>query len=207
MISKNIRNLIDKYNEDGIFMRCDLTIYWFNGKRFEYWVKTVRKWPVFTYQHDLYCNFNGTIMIYKNKEFKFVEKHILLYNHPIKYFGTMAVCKEQYLFTLNYRSSHLFLQQFDGITNINFEKPIFSAHQMLLYLDDIYIFGGFKCEKFNIMTKKWLPFADMPFVMKHNIFDSIYLFNGIFYLEKNKKLYSYNPNIDQWSSNFMEPNK
>ena len=66
----------------------------------------------------------------------------------------------------------------------------------VMLLDNIYIFSQFDCEKFNITTKKWSTFANMPFVALET---KQALFHGIFYQLHNNQLYSYNPETDQWS--------
>ncbi len=55
MLAKDLVLLIDKYDEPGIMIDTQNKIYWFNGKRFEFWChKTSECTDIYYTKNHLY---------------------------------------------------------------------------------------------------------------------------------------------------------
>ncbi len=172
MLPKDVTSIIANYNEPGIFVAKIQKIYWFNGKRFEFWCK-MATWNVFTYENELYQS-GYNLQKYKNKhfvEFKPPNK----WNHPLYLFSTHAyqqtVCRENvYRRSLIYDSN---LEMFDG----HLVHPLSQRGGDFLfsYNESIYTFGQHMFTKFNTITKKWKILNPSPF------YGLLYIFNDICY--------------------------
>ncbi len=205
MIPKVLLELIDKYNEIGVFTIFNGKIYWFNGKRFEIWCDIpnvlLGNVNVCVQNGKLYIQCPFTTYIYKNKQFRLpVGNDILKNSHPngkICHFYNLASIKIKDCFFEYYDK---FRKYEKGIWQILPKKPIASCHKIYYYKNELYCFSTRGNEKFNIITNKWSSFAN-------NIVDAndVLFVNNTFYGVDNCKIIEiYNFEENKWGkkSNF-----
>ncbi len=175
MIIKSILNIINKYNEDGIFVWRKESIYWFNGNRFEYWCKCP-------------CTPFGFHFVYKNKIFK---AGILNVFEDRVLYGNL-VCRRVH--------AHAPIELFDGVNIIKIKQPKSPYLYCVFSLEnELYIFGFRTYQKFN--GQEWI---DLACPGEEFYFWNIYLFKGKFYQIVNKSLYwVYDPLGNVWESKFL----
>ncbi len=195
MLPKDIENIINEYNEIGIFIRYRGQLYWFNGKRFEFWCEHRAKYECFlTYNNNLYYKSYKKIYVYKNKIFKQI-KIPQQWNHPLNVFR-----KRRKLINNNvYRYEESIYKMIDTYGNVIMtlpgrDDPVF-GFELLGYNDCIYSFGSWQNEKF--VNGKWNIIAQYP---NHNNDYDVYLFKSKFYAfeQTSMNYYIYDPELDDW---------
>ncbi len=74
MIPKVLLELIDKYNEKGVFITSNgYDVYWFNGIRFEYWCTSQKRIDlIFIFKDNLYLSNDGQCPKQKYKNLKLI---------------------------------------------------------------------------------------------------------------------------------------
>lgn len=192
MIPNVLLHLIDKYNENGIFINKDDKAYWFNGKRLEFWTNVDENTEVFTHEKNLY-SLRSDLKIYKSKQFQSITIKRDIWNdslnikHQTCYFATALLNNLQYNST-----GGGWLTIFDGKSNINTpsKKYLDYGYQLFAYNNHIYYFGT-KSERFNPITNIWTDIADCPV----KDCPRIYFVNNCFYANTE---YVYYPDIDKW---------
>lgn len=185
-IPKDLLQLIDRYNEEGIFIINYPNIYWFNAKRFEFWVSGFE--DVLYYKNNLYVkNVYDRVLIYVHKEFHFIETEPanLKYNNLLKLFfnpnyKTMCINNDTVFTVVDNKQ----ISMYNGkkTTFITNDSP--TCYQLFYLNDYIYIFGAVSTHsaKYNLTTKKWSILDDSE------LFGMIYQFQNKFYsFEDNKK--------------------
>ncbi len=186
MLPKDVTNLIVDYNETGIFVIIDFKIYWFNGKRLEFWIIKPIASDILTYENNLYIKQCGELFIYTNKIWHNIEAP-LMWNHPLylfndKYWSQVSLNGKVYRQTYSYR-----FEMFDGKQTTILERNGYRS-QLLAFNDDIYLFHGAISRKFNTITMQW-----------STLYNKIYLFNEKFYCFPSTKTYNtYDPKNDIW---------
>ncbi len=172
MLPTDVSNIINNYNENGVFILIHNTIYWFNEKRLEEWcICTYSK--VCTYDHELYVFNDFRVQKFNTRNFKISTK----WNHPLKLFSIEqegTICNN-----VVYRLCLLYFEMFDGNHITRFPTPNDepSIGFILSYKDTIYNFEPYETYKFNIFTKKWiLATRNLCY-----IYNKPYLVNGKFY--------------------------
>ncbi len=196
MLPKDILNIISLYNEDGIFVKRGIDIYWFNSKRFEFWCKYKTPDIIMTYNHDLYIKIHDKIHLWKNKQLIKIE---IPWNHPLKIFS-----RNQYIEVLNNSILYRFcdlnktLFTFDGHTQKDIASIITKTnfYDMMSYKNCIYLFGDRETKKYNIQTSTMNDVCVIPrWFENHCLYD----FNGKFYdIGPNNIYFVYDPEIDIW---------
>ncbi len=204
MLPNDIMNIIALYNEDGIFVKRDETIYWFNGKRFEFWCK-FDAYNVMTYNYNLYITHNGEIRLWKNKQFVKIEISFV-WNHPLQIFfrNRKIFFRNRITEIFNNNICYRFcnfkkkLYIFDGQleTEVASIETTRFSHDMMSYKNDIYLFGETESKKYNIQTHIVSNICAIPtWYRDHCLYD----FNGKFYDIGPKNIYFlYDPEIDIW---------
>ncbi len=201
MLPKDVTSIIANYNEPGFFMlNANIQkIYWFNGKRFEFWCKT-ESWTVFTYENEVYqllYQSGYNLQKYKNK--RFVEfKSPNKWNHPLYLFSRhgyqQTVCRENVYRRSLIRDSNSNLEMFDG----HLVHPLSQrgGYFLFSYNESIYTFDNNIFTKFNTITKKWKILNPSPF------YGLLYIFNDMCYcfaVYGHDDEYSvFDPKTNQW---------
>ncbi len=73
MLPCDLMNIIEQYNEYGVFMNDEYEIYWFNGKRFEFWCEATND-DLLYIGNDIYkYKNNHTISKWHQQQFKKCE--------------------------------------------------------------------------------------------------------------------------------------
>ncbi len=195
MLPKDMTNIINEYNEIGIFIRCNRRLYWFNGKRFEFWCEATNKYCFMTYNNDLYWNFFGKVSIYKNKQF-ITSQVPKIWNHPLYVFqqGLTLINGKVYDYDINLQVN-MITDEFNNRSILPEKHHPDFGFKLIYYKDSIYYFGSIQNEKF--INGNWIVIAQYPNI--YNDYD-VYLFNDKFYaFELNTTYYHiYNPELDCW---------
>ncbi len=190
-------NIINAYNENGIYFLFDSTLWWFNGKRFENWCYCPHIRYLFVYNSKLYgkatCN---KIHILENQQFKYhgsMEDIIKTKN----YVNPWSICLD------DNHNFYFYSRKFGTFKNgeplPNKTHP-FAGLKLFYYDGFLYHFG---CgggddanEKFDLQKKQWSVFATYQVICNIN---DIYLLNDLFYiLFTNGKIETYNPKTNMW---------
>lgn len=191
MVPQVLLQLIHKYNEIGIFVTKKYKVYWFNGKRLEFWMNWDGK-IIFTFENNLY-SYDQYVFVRKTKQWSSIKmKEIWNNSLNIAYqnatqVDTVLLNKIQYTMT-----NYVDLTIFDG-TLIHFSsgKNHFGyGHSMFAFNNHIYCFGK-KSEKYNPRTNLWTDIADCP----NQKSPDFYFFGNCFYANTE---YIYYPDIDRW---------
>ncbi len=170
MFSKDLMNLIDNYKEDGFFFIYDSEVIWSNGKRYELWCTNRSLDRVLNYKYELYGQMHtGELVIFKHNQWTVLnecqlERDLIQFQHQIIIYKNVEIPKYFYAIT------HILLK------------------------DEIYFFSAFKNIKYDMITKKEIPFANSPF---H--YGQIFLFHELFYWIVHDKISIYDPKLDLWS--------
>ncbi len=153
MLPKDIINIINNYNEIGIFVICFNKIYWFNGKRFEYWCP----WQdaICTYENDLYYRLNHKVFQYnKNNEIKVPQ----IWNHPLHLLAKKDECIAQVICQGQVYTHHHCggFDRYDGKIITILPTKIYSGRGLYLIVNGNYIYSfGSMNERFDIITETW----------------------------------------------------
>lgn len=194
MIPTDLLKLIQKYNEDGIFVRIDKYVYWFNGKNLKYW--TVFANPIITYKKALYTRRYGDLLIYKKNKFQIVERPTEIW-HPLYLFMEYTEhlkCVQNK--TIYYLPAMLFRDTNTNHICIQSSKTGCYS-QIFYYKHFLYLFHTTTfVEKYNLITSEWTKLASRPPLLEH--YWKLYLFNNTFYAFVSTKQITYLPLLDQW---------
>ncbi len=202
MIPKVLLELIDKYNEIGVFTISDAKIYWFNGKRFEMWCDIPPQEAVnaFVYKRKLYIRYSFETYIYKNKQFRLpVGNDIIKNSHPYGFFSHFynlgSIKIKNCFFAYEYND---FFKFDKGIWQMLPKKQIKCCYKIYYYKNELYCFSNWGNEKFNILTNEWSSIANNFYS-----FDDILFINNIFYSVRNCKLKEiYNFETNKWEKKY-----
>ncbi len=194
MLPKDILSIIGQYDESGIFVVNNESIFWFNAKRLEYWCET-ENYLITSYCNDLYGRYNGEVYMYKNRKWEQI-KVPQIWKHPLYLFRTNS--KQVILNDVVYRYDMNF-ERFDGKEIIELPTKIWRGFGISFhfYKNDIYYFGSAHNEKFSIIHQKWTEIATTPISNCYYLM-FMYLFNNKFYYFVGNKRYCYDPEIDEW---------
>ncbi len=173
--------LIDNYNEHnkGFFFQCHDDVYWFNGKRYEKWCKT------------LCCNSN---------QFVFVNGCLqtwdCLYKNSIWQKSTFTIKKTVMVFAKIYLLNGFFFEELKEIFNIPGKFSPYSGFSFEVYDDTLYVFSSSYSEKYDFKTKVWSAFTNYNI----SINSHSHLLNGLIYFTfpNESRIAIYNPISDSW---------
>ncbi len=202
MLPKDILNLIDNYNEDGVFIYRRGRIFWFNGKRTEPFGELFYVSGILTYNNNLYVRNYGTIHVYKNKKFHDVDVSTK-WDHPLQIFKSMNKIlynKRTYELRGQNLLYYINIEVFDGERTQLLPMKMYpqSGFKLFVYDNYLYCFGFRENEKFNFLTQKWELFATTP-----NHHHPICFFKGYFYIFTYDEQWIYYPDLDTWK-NFLD---
>ncbi len=179
MLPNDILNIVQIYNESGIFVRIGEATYWCKHKN-----------EIITYENDFSYFKTESLKIYKNKKFNQISFD---QNNAILNMSRFRVIANGFV----YRMEHGQLEKFDGINLITMPQKQFprSGYRLVYYTNNIYVFGHLVNEKFNVLTQKWTQFqVSDPF-----FYSDIYLFQDKFYAFIYQHSYQiYDPEKDEW---------
>jgi len=184
MVSKNILSLVSKYNEKGVFIHIGYKVYWFNGKRVQYWCQCGRN--IKTYKNELYCQDTDQIFIYKTKKFIPIADESLLYflKYPMH---TLDYYIDDYRdFQSNYHT-----------TILKQKTHKFAGIYMCCKNNFIYVFSTYYNEKYDIKLNSWSDFANTKI-------DFVCEWNGTLYgflINMRYKIYDFE--LDKWSDEIV----
>ncbi len=194
MLPKDIMDIIDEYNEIGIFICYCKKIYWFNGKRFEIWCRS-KYYYMLTYNNDLYYRKSKEILMYKNRRFEKV-KVPEAWNHPLRVFsdGKKLIDNDVYKYHWG-KSVYKIINKHGQIFILPQKNYPQYGLELLGYDNCLYYFGSGQNEKF--VNGKWDTIAQYPNFK--NQFD-IYSFDGKFYAFEYNVIdyYIYDSELDCW---------
>ena len=193
MLPKQLLNLVHNYKEDGILVQINGIVWWFNGKRFEYWLKG---------DFNIYLNTpytNGTLFVYQEKKWKpliLADK----WNDPWKLVHNPHFFFQILVGKFIYREAwgEMF-EKFDGVRSckLNFKQEPRAGCKVVSdnnYM--IYYFGSQVHEKFCTITETWSYISSYYTIG----YDKFHFFNGKCYCFKDKQNYIvYDCESDAWS--------
>ncbi len=190
MILKYLLTIIENYNEDGIFIKYQQGIYWFNGKRMEFWCHRKGNSRIFTWDGDLY--YGG--MIFKNKQF---IKYDYSINHPLHIFAA----NQENTVLINKKYSRLLTTGNFCFSKVPKKMPE-NGYKSILIGNEIFVFSLYHNEKFNIQTEKWTDFANLEQgCQNERFYKEIYMHaNTLYGIINDSLIYMYDAIIDEWKS-------
>ncbi len=196
MVPDVLQNLINKYNEAGIFLIVDELIYWFNSKRFETWCKCDDNFSgVLYYKNTLYTKTMGHLHVYKNRQFTGCMFSNIVTQSFCNY-GTYAVIIDEKLWINEISTLFCYNNSMYTITPLMILKPIKYKCQIKAYKYFIYFFTGSKMLQYNTITSTWSEYQ----CRFYYTFKAIELFNDKFYCQKyDNSLVIYDLQKDQYS--------
>lgn len=197
MVPTVLLQLINKYNENGGFILKSQKIYWFNGKRLEFWVHWPGGGSVFHYEKNLYVATSIHVMIYKNKRFNKIYlsniwNNLLNIAHKNAIYDNDGQCA--LVNGCRYQCTTLRFEMFDGNLYTQLPRKQFPAFgfAMFPHKHEIYYFGTIS-EKYDIIAQRWTVLANIPFT-----YGNVYYINDCFYYMNGNSDYVYDINLDQW---------
>ncbi len=206
MIPSVLLKMIDNYNEVGVFILLNDCIFWFNGKRIEYWCLRPQDCDrILTYKFQLYYQQIAVSIrqtnnfIYKNGKFRKINIKHLAWNHPLvllfRFDQQVNINGNVYLF------DHKSIDRINHINRLDMISrcPSFKlfVFKMMAYKSFIYYF--FLNEKqqncfFDINTLEWHNFKNFPFPCDARFYlfqDNIYIIKKDFFLRFDPIINSY----------------
>ncbi len=217
MIPSVLQNLIDGYNEKGVFLINDAIIYWTNFKRIEIWmVATCNFYKVFEFNNTLFVkDYYNNLYIQKHNEFIYcaddfnynLNKYVFTNNepwnpcHPIIFFCRFGHSKNVvlvgglfYNISLNKiyicNDGYNWEELVQKITQENFDDDISIA--ITDKCETIYCFSKYESFKFNIKTLKQSIILSPQQIPKE-----VHFYYGLFYfIYENQAIESYNPQLN-----------
>lgn len=188
-VPKVLQALINRYNEIGCFVLCSEKIYWFNGKRKEFWCDK----PSFT--HDV-IDWNGKYSLidyvscftFSLFDRKFTKENIT----PIVN-KTFCFYKNDMYYLKD--SLNLVKIQKDGTYTIfDRQKDVLCGCIAFGYNNFIYILSNIQNEKFDLSSKKWSYFK-----MRGKSITKGCLVNSRYYMANMTDYYDVL--LDEWKTN------
>jgi hypothetical protein len=209
MLPKVLNQLIADYNEKGtLFINQNNQIYWFNGKRFEYF-ETITNFKI----KDYYCNKDNKLYLlnkldtyryYNSKKIKKIKPKFGI-QLLIDLYGTDSVTSgiingEYFEYAISCGVGGCILEEFkDNHSRYvkQFNRHVFNfLGKLILFNCELYCFGQSKNAKFNLKTKKWILFENCPI----KFYQKIELIDNLFYLiSEINHVWIYDPFVDRWS--------
>lgn len=189
MIPTVLQALINKYNEVGEFVNVGRKIYWFNGKRFEYWCNMLFGFNYMVkYKNQLYTYNKCYIMKYIKNQFDFATglNHLLLF--PICHLNNCIYYLQD-------------MQTLWVYANLKYKiittKPSLSGMHIFGFQNCIYIVSFFKNEKYDLSKSKWSNFASTP-PRKYNDVQFVFIIDKLYALNGKSVLGYYDCHTDKW---------
>jgi hypothetical protein len=198
MLPKVLNQLISSYQENGIYISKNEKIYWFNGKRLEYWCIEVCQ-DIFTYKNKLYIYSNRYGFQYYKNTFFHPIGFTFPKNHPID----LWFCNLKTFFynQKRYEKSNYWDFGNDVTISFSYGKSSSYLHQCdcecLLFNGLIYLFDANKNEYYDIKNNKWYNFKNYVNLTIKDF--KVYLFKKLFYIFTQKSILVYNPQTNKWS--------
>ncbi len=186
MILPDLINLINAYNENGIYFLYDSILWWFNGKRFEKWRYCYNISKIFIYNNKLYAravNNGSQNYILENQQFKLIPEIF-----------PNCSCLDDNNVVYSYERHHLFRngKRLPNKMNDAYGFKLLHHEGFLYFFSSL--MNGIN-EKFNIETNEW------TFISNQIIYtiSDMCLLNNIFYiLFDNGMIGTYNSKSDTW---------
>ncbi len=200
MISKDLMNLINAYNENGIYFLFSHTLWWFNGKRIEKWCYCPDISRIFVDDGNLYARTEPyrEVFILENQSFKYCGILEDIFDIEDEHINPWYICFDDDDNLYTYARGEPFQKNGNPLPR---KKYYYNGNKLLYYDGFLYYFSfdfkGQNNEKFDIKTNQWSFFNDQ--LIYENWISDIYLLNNIFYtLFGNGKIGTYNPKTDTW---------
>ena len=148
--------IVNRYNEKGSFILNDNRIYWFNGKRFEFWCLADGFRRIVFYQNSLYgCNINGFNFVYKQK--KWNRHRESTSNTPLENLQYHYVIEHKINKRSFYKNGVYLRSNFKDI-----EAPFGRIDFIIPYLNNIYCFycfGSGASQLYDTTNDQWHQLA------------------------------------------------
>lgn len=203
MLPEVLLKCIDKYNEIGIFVQYNETIYWFNGKRLEFWVKNGNYSKIININNKLYVVYLEHILIYYKNKFRTIQKS------QNKLVNTLLLPKRRFLINeipykitcdMNYNrylyKNNKHIENYANNKECSQSTFKFNNHsQYIVALNRIYIFSPRgDNEYYDIDECKWHVFKAQTFQKEFKV----YFFMNLFYIFTLNTIHIYNPIENIW---------
>ncbi len=206
MLPKDLMNLIDKYNEIGIMCHNADNVYWFNGKRFEFWCEKLHnfEYDMLYIDNQIYGidMSNYTIYQFKNKCFVKTIIYGLVKEYFTKFYSSRFIYLEDHSI-VNSSNNALVNVKYDEsgkkittvlTSNINIE----SYCRLLKHNNLIYCFTAKKLGVFNLIDKSWI------FIHHNYMMDNIYTMNCvndlIYFFDGTHCDFIFDTKLNQWQN-------
>ncbi len=157
MLPKDVHTLIENYNEDGEYVIASGGIFWFNGKRIEFWCSAGYMNDIQCYNHKIYSHWS-------NEGYCLIGNQFELTNDKVKWDSNHECIngKLEYI----YKTRSYFYSRFENVfTRLPSKTFEDYGFKMVLVENYIYYFSRHKIginEKFDINTKTWSLIAKNP---------------------------------------------
>ncbi len=190
MIPSALLELIHKYNENGIFIHDCSNVYWFNGKRLEWWLTCFGIEQVKTFNKHVYIYYHrNKIRIYKNCKICALLIQPFEKNYKKIFHG-------HYSMILEYQYNYLV---FDGFQPSNYTHKDRSLTPFF-FNNRFYIFDNeSRSEYYDIFENKWNAIALENYLGYFLKYKGVYFFNNLFYIiTSDYFICIYDPMTDIW---------
>jgi hypothetical protein len=195
MLPKVLCNLIEIYNETGQYLINKENLYWFNGKRFEFFINCNPYKRVIFFKNKVYFVRNAfNCRQYKNQKLLKIN-HAFKWNHVLNNHGI-------FLFGLDYallKEDESF-ECFDGNRFIRLASPNYPCGKLSAYKNMIYHFSQKNVEMFIIEKNEWIELPTYNKKLLKSLFiTAIILMNNLFYIIFNDLSFIlFDPQLNQW---------
>ncbi len=201
MLPLVLLQLINNYNEDGIMICLQNHLYWFNGKRFEYWCILPSSSSFLYFRKNLYFKefHSPQIINTKGDTIKIPSDRF----HPLNLFSN---CNDKIkIKDVNYLShkTDLFSYEcclFSKTRNLPIPQRMFSGYGLDILNTDgfMYIFSPTKgkSEKYDREQRKWICISSPQF--KISIPFNFYAYKNVVYHFNDSEFFIYDDKKDEW---------
>ncbi len=179
MIPGNLMDIIKQYNENGVFMNDIYNrIYWFNGKRFEFWCQANGDDILFA-KNDIYVFENNQIFKWQKKKFQICKSKSIIINCFRKQRAESFICLQNGSI-IKFENNQL-LHQMSWICDIVLHPKRLEGNAALFkFKQFIYIFQHWRIHKFDLNRKQWVDVQENEYVRTEEIVqlnERLYFFN------------------------------
>ncbi len=192
MLPRDMTGIIEKYNEDGAFMDDGDNIFWFNGKRFEFWCQRPPKSDMLYIGNDIYAYGHCQVYKYHKMQFKVWDHNI---NKILQTFFHTVMCDFAYFqdgSIVTRENGYLVLFDFKLYKIINFHVKFVAFGKFLFIFDKL-------IKKIDIQSKQLFDIGVCDITSGLNIVQCngmLYFFDGM----KCKK--TFNLLKEEWQLSF-----
>lgn len=187
MLPKDLVNLIEKYNEVGIFFNFNGYLHWVGKKRTE-------KWCICYYDKIQYLN--GVLLASCAAPLNYFGQlsGIKFYSYYHNLRVNFHECFNEY-YNLYYNYENLNFVSHPGQISLPSKRYAMNGFKLLSMGKMLYYFGNFNNnEKFDIEKQTWSAFSNYPKkIMDVNIFEDIF-----YILMPSGNIIIYDPKLDKY---------